>query len=460
MDNFSSFVLEARKNYNSGSLLSSEINQYLSKVNRVIPENVKRVIYLTQKYNLLDIASIEEIKNSNKGGLKNLAKKYNISEDSLEDLWNMLKDLKNKIKLLPQYQTEQERQAIELGKLSMDDLTIDLDSQVGRSAAAKMYMPMVYKIVNAYVGKSKLDKQELMSAALKGFTDAMNDWRKTDDEGQRVAFKTYAGFRVKQQILNDINEYGHTLSGTNWYASKVYGAGLLDAISIDGMMSGDDEIDSDKLSALGIEDKDLTRNEEKSWQSLYKLLENNFKQRDVNIFYRYFGLNGYKREKSKDIAKSMGMSEGNIRNSVINKMIKFLKNDRKASEILQDIQDMYTESLMIEMLGYTKEEIFETLINDDMYILLEELTKWNYKTVFNQAMRDTFSMIPDQKDKKILIDILKGDFEYLDNNFKKNKNLIILFLSNLYPTENMKKKTDVDLLNYMSDLQNYYKKYK
>lgn len=460
MDNFSSFVLEARKNYNSGSLLSSEINQYLSKVNRVIPENVKRVIYLTQKYNLLDIASIEEIKNSNKGGLKNLAKKYNISEDSLEDLWNMLKDLKNKIKLLPQYQTEQERQSIELGKLSMDDLTIDLDSQVGRSAAAKMYMPMVYKIVNAYVGKSKLDKQELMSAALKGFTDAMNDWRKTDDEGQRVAFKTYAGFRVKQQILNDINEYGHTLSGTNWYASKVYGAGLLDAVSIDGMMSGDDEIDSDKLSALGIEDKDLTRNEEKSWQSLYKLLENNFKQRDVNIFYRYFGLNGYKREKSKDIAKSMGMSEGNIRNSVINKMIKFLKNDRKASEILQDIQDMYTESLMIEMLGYTKEEIFETLINDDMYILLEELTKWNYKTVFNQAMRDTFSMIPDQKDKKILIDILKGDFEYLDNNFKKNKNLIILFLSNLYPTENMKKKTDVDLLNYMSDLQNYYKKYK
>lgn len=460
MDNFSSFVLEARKNYNSGSLLSSEINQYLSKVNRVIPENVKRVIYLTQKYNLLDIASIEEIKNSNKGGLKNLAKKYNISEDSLEDLWNMLKDLKNKIKLLPQYQTEQERQSIELGKLSMDDLTIDLDSQVGRSAAAKMYMPMVYKIVNAYVGKSKLDKQELMSAALKGFTDAMNDWRKTDDEGQRVAFKTYAGFRVKQQILNDINEYGHTLSGTNWYASKVYGAGLLDAISIDGMMSGDDEIDSDKLSALGIEDKDLTRNEEKSWQSLYKLLENNFKQRDVNIFYRYFGLNGYKREKSKDIAKSMGMSEGNIRNSIINKMIKFLKNDRKASEILQDIQDMYTESLMIEMLGYTRDEIVETLINDDMYILLEELTKWNYKTVFNQAMRDTFSMIPDQKDKKILIDILKGDFEYLDNNFKKNKNLIILFLSNLYPTENMKKKTDVDLLNYMSDLQNYYKKYK
>lgn len=460
MDNFSSFVLEARKNYNSGSLLSSEINQYLSKVNRVIPENVKRVIYLTQKYNLLDIASIEEIKNSNKGGLKNLAKKYNINEDSLEDLWNMLKDLKNKIKLLPQYQTEQERQAIELGKLSMDDLTIDLDSQAGRSAAAKMYMPMVYKIVNAYVGKSKLDKQELMSAALKGFTDAMNDWRKTDDEGQRVAFKTYAGFRVKQQILNDINEYGHTLSGTNWYASKVYGAGLLDAISIDGMMSGDDEIDSDKLSALGIEDKDLTRNEEKSWQSLYKLLENNFKQRDVNIFYRYFGLNGYKREKSKDIAKSMGMSEGNIRNSVINKMIKFLKNDRKASEILQDIQDMYTESLMIEMLGYTRDEIVETLINDDMYILLEELTKWNYKTVFNQAMRDTFSMIPDQKDKKILIDILKGDFEYLDNNFKKNKNLIILFLSNLYPTENMKKKTDVDLLNYMSDLQNYYKKYK
>lgn len=459
MNNFSDFVIEARRNYNSESLLSSEINQYLSKVNRIIPENVKRVIYLTQKYNLLDAASIEEIKNSNKSGLKSLAKKYNIPENSIEDLWNILKDLKNKIKLLPQYQSEQERQAIELGKLSMDDLTIDLDSPAGRSAATKMYMPMVYKIVSAYVGKSKLDRQELISAALKGFTDAMNDWRKDDKDDQKVCFKTYAGFRVKQQILNDINKYGHTLSGTNWYASKVYGAGLLDAVSIDGMMSGDDA-DPEKMSAFGIEDKDLSKNEEKSWETLYKLLEDNFKQRDVNIFYRYFGLNGYKREKSKDIAKSMGMSEGNIRNSVINKIIKFLKNDRKASEILQDLQDMYTESLMIDMCGYTKEEIYETLINDDMYILLEELTKWNYKTVFNQAMRDVFGMIPDQKDKKILVNILKGDFEYLDNNFKKNKNLIIIFLSNLYPTENMKKKTDVDLLNYMSDLQNYYKKYK
>ena len=96
MNNFSNFVIEARRNYNSESLLSSEINQYLSKVNRIIPENVKRVIYLTQKYNLLDAASIEEIKNSNKSGLKGLAKKYNIPENSIEDLWNILKDLKNR----------------------------------------------------------------------------------------------------------------------------------------------------------------------------------------------------------------------------------------------------------------------------------------------------------------------------------------------------------------------------
>ena len=461
MNNFSQIINETRKNYDSGSLLRTEITQYLNKVNKVIPEQVKTVIYLTQKYNLLNRDSIEEIKNSNKSGLKNISSKYNIPLVEVEDLWKLLKEIKSNIKLLPQYQSAQERQAIEMGKLSMDDLTIDLTTPQGRNAAAKIYMPMIYKIVNKYVGKSRLSRQELISAAMIGFTNAMNDWRKNDD-GKHVVFKTYAAYRVKQQILNDINELSHTLSGTNWYAAKEYGVELLDAISIDGLPHDeDDDFKQDRLSSLGIEDVDynLSRDEKKQWDLLYSLIEDKFKQRDVDIFYRYFGLKGYKREKSKDIAKSMNMSEGNIRNSIINKIILFLKKDKRAIDILQDIQDIYNESLMIDLLGFEKEQIIETLEGDDMFILLEELNRWNNKLVFLRAIADACKNM--SKDSIIKItNLIKNDFTYLDNNFKKNKDLIILFLSNLYPTENIRRKSDVSLIEYMVELHDYYILYK
>ena len=456
MNNFTVLIQEARKNYDSSSLLSSEITQYINKVNKIIPQHVQHIIYLTQKYKLFDAKSINEIKTASKSSLISLSKKYNIESSQLEELWKLLKELKSNIKLLPQFQSTQEREAIQLGKLSMDDLTIDLESQAGRNAATKMYMPMIYKIVNQYVGKSKLGRQELMSAALQGFVDAMNTWRKDNDsEAKKVVFKTYAGYRVQQQILNDINEYSHSLSGTNWYAAKNF-ADQLDAVSIDGFSrDDDDDFKQDHLSMLGVEDAPMSRDDEKQWNILYKLIENTFKQRDVDIFYRYFGLHGYKREKSKDIAKSMGMSEGNIRNSVINKIISFLKKDRRAIEILSDIQDIYNESIMIELIGFNKEEILEALINDDMFILLEELNMWKNKNVFSNALANSLSKLETERD--VIIDLLSKDFEYLDSNYKKNKKLIIKFLAHMYPTTSFKNKSDIDILEMMEELQEYFK---
>ena len=459
MNNFTEIIKEARKNYDSTSLLSSEVTQYINRVNKIIPKNVQDVIYLTQKYNLLDAQSIDEIRNASKSSLKNLSKKYNIPEESLENLWKMLKELKAKIKLLPQFQSAAERESIKLGKLSMDDLTIDLDSNAGRNAATKMYMPMIYKIVNQYIGKSSLSRQDLISAALQGFTDAMNNWqRESDSDSKKVIFKTYAAYRVQQQILNDMNEFSHTLSGTNWYAVKNHGD-KLDGISIDSFGRDDDnEYSQDHLAMLGVDDRPAGRDEGKLLNSLYKLIENNFKRRDVDVFYRYLGLNGYKREKSKDIARSMGMSEGNIRNSIINKMISFLKKDKYAMELLSDIQDIYNESLMIELMGFEKEAIIEALINDDMFILLEELNRWKNKNVFGNALGNALMKM--DNDSNIISDILEGDFEYLDSNYKKNKKIIIEFLSYMYPTTTFNKKTDVDILEMMQELQEYHQKHK
>ena len=454
MNNFTDFIKESRKYYDSESLLSSEVAQYVRKVNKVIPSIVKDAIYLTQKYNLMDAASLEDIKNSSKGNLKKLSDKYNIPENEIEDFWKLLKDLKNNIKLLPQYQSKIEREMIELGKLSKDDLTIDLETQQGRNAAAKIYMPLVYKIVNQYVGKSNLSRQELISAGLQGLTSAMNDWGKNKDD-KKVAFKTYAGFRVKQQILNDINNYSHSLTGFNDYAIKQ--GWSADAISLDGLLNVDDDFKQDRLKHLGISD-DKNPDKESAWKPIYKLIENNFKERDVNIFYRVMGLNGYKKEKSKDVAKEMGWSDSNIRNSVLNKIINFLRKDKRAIEILSEIQDLYNESLMLELWNMDKDMVIESLLNDDLFILLEELNRWNNKDMFKSMLNNALKSL-DDNEKNYILSVLDNNFEFLDSTFKKNKKTILIFLSNMYISEPINKKTDVALLEMMEDIQNAYKKH-
>ena len=461
MHNFTTFskinaINEAIKRMNIDSLTPADIDAYLQNVKKKIPKQVADIVYLTLKHELCTQKDIEDIRNANKSQLEKLAFKYNMSLIEMEDLWKNLKELKSNLRLLPQYQTPSERQAFMNGKLIMSDITIDLDTSAGRNAVAKQYMPLIHKIVNQYVGQSRLGKPELMSAAMQGFVDAMNDWRKDVDSS--VPFKTYASYRVKQQILNDINTHSYSMK-TNWYAVKTQGDKLtgtsLDKFGFDS----DDEFKQDRIAKLGVEDPNynLTKNEIEQWNDLYRLIENTFKKRDTDIFYRYFGLNGNNKEKGKDIAKSLGIAPSTIK-PIVNKILTTLKKNSKAMDLLLGLQTTYNESLMLELLGLDKEMMLEVILSDDTFILLEELTKWSNKEVYNNSIFGALETLTSVEEKSIK-EILNSDFEYLDKVFKANKKTIIKFLSLMYPTDNFSRKTDVTLLEYMDELSSLYKKY-
>lgn len=458
MRNFSQVVKESRKNFDSESLLQSEVTSYINKVKRILPQSVQDLIALTTKYGLLSASDIEPIRKANKNQLKKISDEKDIPLGVVETIYSLLKSIGRSFKLLPQYQTEAERAALEAGRLSMDDLTIDLTTQTGRNAAAKMYTPLVLKIANQYVGKSRLDRPSLISAGMEGLTGAMNDWdRSVRDDGKKTTFKTYASYRIQQAILNDINANGHTLSGTNWYAVDKYGAAMLDAMSLDGLNNRGDEFDNDRLLALGedpLEPDSSLSQEEENWKDMFKLLDNHFSSRDMDIFYRYFGLGPYhgKRQKSKDIAKDYGMSEGNIRNSIINKIIKYLKTNTTANKIMAGIRDMYTESLLKEMIGISKEEIRESLYQDNTYIMLEEITRWNNKQVLIQTVNLACDKL-DLTEAKFIYDCLMKGEEFISKNLKgMNKKILVYFLSEVYPSENMIRKSNAELVNYMNEL--------
>lgn len=451
MIKFTDIIKESKKQEYNGSITIKELEDYINKTSRILPNIVRDALYLVKKYEILEADDINDILGTNKSGINSLAKKFDITPDLMEDLWTLLKDLKSNIKLFPHFLTPSEQNALIKGTAKIEDLTIDLETTQGKNEVIKMYTPIVNKIVNQYVGKSKLSKNDLMSAAMEGFAKAIDEW----DRSKGQLFKTYVSYRVQQQILNDIDKHGHSLSGTNWYATKKYGAEVLDAVSIDGMSRNEDgEIHQDRLAALGYNDGRDEEAEVKQWKKVFEILEKKFKQRDLDIFYSYFGLNGYKKEKSKDIAKRYGMSEGNIRNSIINKILAFLKKDKQTLELLVSLMDSYNESLMIELFGCDRDTILERLSNDDIYILLEEITKWNNKDVFKRALNNSLSGNSD-----IILNILNGGFEEVDLNLKKYKKDIIKFLAGMYPTENMSKKTDVDIIEYMMELQEIYKKH-
>ena len=463
MQNFSQHLAEDSKNFDSINLLRSDITKYINRVKKQLPDMVKKLLYLTSKYNLTTRDQLEAIRNSTKSNLKSYGKEHNIPENDLLDIYEMLKSLKSKLRMLPQYMSKAELEDVEAGRLSMDDMTIDLETKVGRNAAAKIYMPIVLKIVNQYKGKTNLDNASLLSAGELGLINAMNTWKRpgTSGDEKTTSFKTYVGYMVKNQILNDINQYGHTLSGTSSYSIKKYGSAMLDAVSIDKPKSGKDgDYDAiDKMLNLGEEDRPSEVETEKVWKSLYRLLEKNFKERDTNIFYRYFGLNGYKREKTKDIAKSFGMSDGNVRGATINKILKWMRENREARRILLDIQDSFYESLMCGLIDLDRKQIVENLLSNDMFILIEDLSRWNDPGVFEIALKFVMEELDTQSREKMKLCLDQKTSVYDMINSRPSRELICEFLSKLYPTETFRERSNIILCERMEDVLVYYKMY-
>jgi DNA-directed RNA polymerase sigma subunit (sigma70/sigma32) len=235
---------------------------------------------------------------------------------------------------------------------------------------------------------------------------------------------------------------------------------MLSAISLDQSPKDEDgEFKQDRLKFLGNEpDYNLTKSEEHNWAELYKIIENTFKQRDIDIFYRYFGLKGYAKEKAKDIAKSLGISPSLVTGIVKEVVLKTLKKNSKAMDILMDLSASYNESIMLDILNLDKSMMIEAILSDDTFILLEELTKWSNKEIYINTIEGVFSMM-DKNEVKTISDILSKDFDYLDKMFKANKKVIVKFLSLVYPFETFTRKSDVTLLEYMDELSELYRKY-
>lgn len=397
-----------------------------------------------------------------------------VPENIIKDLQKISKKIGDEAKLFPEFLTAAQRDAVIQKKIDPNDLTLDLESQKGRDAIVKRYAPLIEKLVyEFYKTGCPLSKEELRSAALLGLTDAMNTYKnpaelaKMSGEGKtkNTSFTSYAAYKIKFQILGDIEDYGRTVKFSNYRRDqfrkengeeanlpKEFSIDSFNAFNRDGEpipfdvffgldVAGDNDIESSVDRKLK---KDM-------YDKIFKRMESKFSSRDCTIFYKTWGLNGYKREKTKDVAKDTGISSPAV-TQICNRIVKFLATDsyiQSLKNAFESIVNDYVIGKMAEIYDQPKYAIIESFVYDDTYVLLEELSKWKDKTKFQKAINTATDMLA-VDDALLIYDILQKK-----KTFKKgsrNTAPIIHFLEAVYPYRSFKKASYEELNDALKEL--------
>jgi DNA-directed RNA polymerase specialized sigma subunit len=296
-------------------------------------------------------------------------------EDDLKELYKCIGKVKLADRLLeiPVFQTKEQFQDIVSKKISPDEVLLDLKTEKGRNKIVQQYTPLIHKIIRQWIGKSNLGVDDLLSVAYEGITYAMNRFgkRKVRDENgkwveaekdekvTKYSFKQYAAYCIDNAIREEIKHKSHIVRvpasqqtkerKEKGFNTKTYAVSGNKKVGHDSDGNGKslfDYIDTGENGYKGVDSEDL----EKLWKYVYTKLGENFKERDLDIFYSLFGLNGYKQIKGKELAKKYGIVPSAITPIKV-KIIRFIRSDKKLYDAFNEIlsivgeakQDKYNE---------------------------------------------------------------------------------------------------------------------
>jgi RNA polymerase sigma factor (sigma-70 family) len=471
MIKFSEQLYESTQEYVEFS--AEEMELYLKKVR--LPNEIKIVVKVLLQNNITNPLDVQILIDGNSSQLLLLSKKYNLPKAEFEDLQKLLFKKPENVKLLPMLMTREDMDSLIRGDKTIEDITLDLETERGRERVAKEYTKLVMSIAHKYKS-SGLDMNSIVSAGMLGLYSAMKDYNKpeffadleqSDTENakkyKKLSFKQYAGWRIKQQILNDINDYARTvrIPQSQYIKNKETGntKGNYNTVYFDHMFGDDEEAGSkiDRFLNLADTPDSNLDDREKGMKNLQILLNKKFSSRDCLVLYKSFGLFGYDRLKQKEIAKELNMTPANV-NIILNKILKFMKGDIGARKYLQQMYDLQMESICIKYYNKPKEVIFDALISNDAHILLESIVRLETKETFNNIVGNILENYGDDERETILT-CLENDLNTIDNIYEGNKQLIVEFLSSVYPTEKIKHLSDVDVIERMLNISETFKRH-
>lgn len=457
------------ENTDEFSITTDELDAYIDAVGNQLPEEVKTVCFYMRKAGILTRDDLDGILVSGNAKLDSEARDRGVQPEDLRDLVKIIKKMKLEKLLIPVYQSVSTRNDFIRGDKNADDVMLDLVSEKGRTDIVKQFTPLMNKIATQYLGKSSLSKAELLSAAMMGLVQAMNDYRKNEEElsdgdtevkkMHRLSFKQYAGYRIKQRILSDINWNSRTVRVPSRTASrhKDDRYPMSSSVYID---QAEDSDAIDRLIGAAIHPKTMelpssAKRADDAMKSIYKMIEDRFSQQKAIVFYYTFGLNGYDSMRQTDIAKKFNMSTQNI--SMSNKRIaKFLRETPAAQPLLKALLQHVQESILCDSMRSSAEEITEAFMSNDMYLLLEDLTRLSDPIILERSLREVIAEY-DSDSAECIIGFLNKGAEMPREEYKNNKRLIVHFLESLNPTQSISKRSDAVIIDELDIVSTAYK---
>ena len=209
-------------------------------------------------------------------------------------------------------------------------------SQKDQSKLIKKYEPLVNKITNQFVQKTKMPWSMIKSMAYEGLVLAFKNY---DPKRSELTFLQFAGYSIRNMILTAIYEESRTVKMNQYNVAQAteQGAPIYNMVNFDQLLDDSQERDSSKSIEIKL---NLYENEKFScgnvYEYLYYRIEHKFKQRDCEVFYKVFGLKGFVDEKSQDVAKFYGVSNGLI-SQIVKKIIEYIKSDNDLCEMLAQL---------------------------------------------------------------------------------------------------------------------------
>lgn len=297
------------------------------------------------------------------------------SDESYKELWKKINNVVKSGRALeiPLFLTQDQFNAVVDKKISLDSIVIDLVSERSRNALVKQYQPLIWKIVNQWSSKTVLSKEDLYSAALEGFTWAMNGYGKksptrlkkemnmSDDEKKKwenklnnaMTFSQYAAYMIYTGITEAVKDESRTVrvarSAQN-KEKKINGSiKAVNTVSGDSVATTNkdgntknifDYIGSTNNVAKKLNDEDLQR----YFKVLYDKLEQKFDRKILDIWYSYHGLNGYEKLTNKELSKKYNIGPSNI-TYYLYKVNSYIRKDPKMFKLINEINELMKECL-------------------------------------------------------------------------------------------------------------------
>lgn len=205
---------------------------------------------------------------------------------------------------------------------------------IEKNTLAKQYEPLVNKITKQFYDSTKVDWSSLKSMAYEGLSLAFNTY---DSKKSSMKFLSYAAYAIRNNILTGIDNEARTVKLSNYAQKKALERGepLFNSVSMSELTKSSDDGPTHRFTKeykCRLYDSDKFSNGD-PLDYLYKRLEEKFGGRDLEMFYKCFGLKGYEDYKNKDIAKEYGVSEGLV-SQKIKKVITFIQKDNDLCEML------------------------------------------------------------------------------------------------------------------------------